>query len=403
MKTNTHITLRVHLLAGGVALTLFATPAAAEQIFLLDVYAGAGASRNPFLQIGEGTSAASVFIGIVPQVRILDEVSEVTLDASLRYNRYARLYGDDASASANFQVDRRLSALTKLRAHASARVARTSVQDFIAGPGVGQPDQGAPVLLPDVTFAGSRSRTTTLDAGAGIEHQLSARDRLVAEIAVTSTSFSMAGQSDYRFLTGDLGFNRRLSDRMSAFAALRVGYSDFLAGKLDDGTVIAPTVGIKTQLNPRLSLEAGAGVSFSRINGLSGRADSRLVPSAQIVLCETNVDSKDCIRISRGSQPTAANGLTTVTTANFSRSQKISQWDQLAVGASYTRTDRSSTARTGQGYELLTASATYDHSFDRRVAGFVTPSYTRLFDSNVRRRGDISVLLGIRYRFGSQG
>ena len=185
-------------------------------------------------------------------------------------------------------------------------------------------------------------------------------------------------------------------------AALRVGYSDFLAGRLDDGTVIAPTVGIKTQINPRLSLEAGAGLSFSRVNGLTGR-DTSLVPSARVVLCETNVDNKNCIRISRGSQPTAANGLTTVTTVSVSHTQKLSQWDQLSIGANYTRSDRSSIGRTRQGYELLTASASYDHSFNRRFAAFVNPSYTRLFDSNVRRRADVAVLIGLRYRIGSEG
>ena len=399
MITGGRMMSRAIVLAGGVATAVYATPAAAEEKFLLDVFAGVGASSNPFLQVGDGTSAATVYIQAAPQFRISDEVSEVSLDASLRYNRYTRLYGDDASASASVRIDRRLSSLTKLRAHASARVARTSAQDFIAGPGV---DQSVPVLVSDVTFAGSRSRTTALDAGVGIAHQLSDRDRLDAEVAVSTTYFSALVQSDYRFVTGDLEFDRTLSERTSVFAALRVGYSDFLAGRLDDGTVIAPTVGIKTQINPRLSLEAGAGLSFSRVNGLTGR-DTSLVPSARVVLCETNVDNKNCIRISRGSQPTAASGLTTVTIVNVSRTQKLSQWDQLTIGASYIRSDRSSIGRTSQGYELLTASASYDHTFNRRFAAFVNPRYTKLFDSSVRRRADIGVLIGLRYRIGSEG
>lgn len=401
MNIDALISLRVPLLSGGFALALHATPAAAEQRFYFDVAAGGSESRNPFLQTGDNTSAAAAFVQVAPHFGISDEVSEVTLDSTLRYNRYSRHYGDDASAYASLQAERRLSPQTLLRAHASGHVSRTSVQDFLAGRGVGQSDPGAPAPLPDVTFAGTRSRTIVLDAGVGLDHDLNERDRLEAGLAVTSTQFSQASQSDYRFATGDMSFRRSISERTSAFAAVRIGYSDFLKGKLSDGVFVSPTVGIATQLSPRLNLEGGLGVSYSRVNDLGGRKNSRLVPSGWMTLCERIVQDKGCFKLTRGSQPTAQSGLTTVTTAGFTYSKLIGLKDQLGASATYTRNDQPGTQRSGDIFDLLTASATYDRSFNRRFALYLTPSYARLLGTSVSRRSDLAVLVGVRYRFGS--
>ena len=402
MKTKTRA-MRQGLLAGGIVLAFYVSPAAAEQKFFIDASAGIDASTNPFLLNGGDTSAASAFVQLAPQFSISDEVSKVTVDGALRYNRYSRLYDGDLSGSANVQAERSLSPLTTLRARASARVSRNSAQDFLVGPSLGQPDQGVPVLLPDVTFAGVRSRTTIFDASVGLEHQLNARDRFNAAVATASTQFSAPGQRDYRYVTGDIGINRTLSERTSAFAALRVGYSDFLAGKLDDGVVFEPTVGIRSQLNPRLSLDAGLGVSLSRINALGGRKDSRLGPAGRIALCETNAASRNCLRLSRASQPTATNGLTTVSTASVTRSQTLGQFDQLVFNANYTRSSQSRTAGTGRSSDFLGGSVSYEHRFEQRFSLTVSPSYSRLVDSISRQRSDIAVQVGIRYRFGSEG
>ena len=394
--------IRGFLLAGGGALTLLPVPALAEERFYFDVSAGASASRNPFLQTGDNTASAAGFIQIDPQFEISDEVSEVTFSGSFRYNRYTRLYGDDASAQGGLKIERRLSSATLLRARASAQVARTSALDFIFSPGAGLPDETVPAVLPDVTFAGTRSHTTVFDAGVGLDHDINERERLAADLAVTTTQFSQAGQGDYRFVTGDLDYRRTLTERTSLFAAVRLGYSDFLGSKLDDGVIVAPTIGFSTQLNPRLTLEAGVGLSFNQVNDLGGRKDSRLVPSARLILCENVVSSKGCFKISRGSQPTALSGLTTVTTASFTYSKPINQRDQFYVSANYTRTDRPSTPRVGQSSDLLTAAATYDRTFNRRFSVYLTPSYARIFDSTVPRRADIAVRVGVRYRLGSQ-
>lgn len=403
MSGGDGVKLRALVLAAGGVLTLRPEIALAEQRFFLDVSAGATASRNPFLQTGDNTGAASAFVQVDPQFEISDEVSEVTFNGSFRFNRYTRLYGNDASAQGGVKIERHLSSATLLRARASAQVARTSALDFITSPGVGLPDENAPPILPDVTFAGTRSRTTVFQADLGLDHDINARERLAIDLAATTTEFSQAGQSDYRFVTSDLDYRRTLSERTSVFAAVRLGYSDFLGSKLDDGVIVAPTIGLSTRLNPRLTLEAGLGASYSRVNDLGGRKDSRLVPSARLILCESIVDSKGCFKVSRGSQPTALSGLTTVTTASVSYSKPISQRDQIYASANYTRSDRPKTLRVGQSSDLLTASATYDRTFNRRFSVYLTPSYARIFDSSVRRRADIAVRVGVRYRLGSEG
>lgn len=403
MRGDIRVRLRALLQAGGGALALQAGPALAEEQFFFDLSAGTNASRNPFLQSGDNTAAAGAFIQVDPQLQILDEVSEVKLYGTFRYNHYTRSSGDDVSGQGGLSVERRLSPLTLLRGRASARVAQSSALDFTVAPGASPTDATAPVIFPDVTFAGTRSRTTVLGAGVGLDHDLNERERLVADLAVTTTQFSRAGQNDYRFVTGEVDYRRTISVRTSVFGALRVGYSDFLGSNLDDGVIVAPTVGISTQLNPRLSLEVGLGTSLSRVNELGGRKTTRLVASARILLCEAIVASKGCFELSRGSQPTALSGLTTVTTANFSYNIPIGQRDQLAASANYTATDEPSTRRAGQSTDLLTASATYNRTFNRRLSAYVTPSYARIFDSLLSPRSDIAVRVGVRYRIGSEG
>ncbi|QGN56091.1 hypothetical protein [Novosphingobium sp. Gsoil 351] len=395
--------LRTLLFAGIGVLSLQPTPVLAGDRLLVDVSAGISASRNPFLQTGDNTAAAAAFIQADPQFQISDEVSTISLNGTFRLNHYLSRYGSDVSARGGLNVERHLSSATLLRARASAQVARTSALDFFTAVGSGQFDGTAPLILPDVTFAGSRSRTTVLNAGVGLDHELNERERVAFDLDVTTSQFSQAGQSDYRFASANFDYRRAVSERTSAFAALRVGYSDYLGGRLDDGTILEPTVGIATQLNSRLSLEAGIGVSLSRVNVLNGRKDSRLVPSAHLTLCERLVDSKGCISASRGSQPTALSGLTTVTTVGFNYSRPISQRDQLVASANYTRTDRPSMLRASPGSDLLTASATYDRTISPRFAVFLTPSYARIFDSGLSRRADLAVRVGLRYRFGSQG
>ena len=68
-------------------LAFYATPAAAEQKFFIDASAGVDVGTNPFLVSGSDTSAASAFVELAPQFSISDEVSKVSVDGALRYNR----------------------------------------------------------------------------------------------------------------------------------------------------------------------------------------------------------------------------------------------------------------------------------------------------------------------------
>jgi predicted porin len=50
--------------------------------------------------------------------------------------------------------------------------------------------------------------------------------------------------------------------------------------------------------------------------------------------------------------------------------------------------------------DVLTASAQYTRTFNRRFSAFVNPSYTSIFDDGTDTRSNPAVRVGLRYRFG---
>ena len=377
---------------------------ATQDGFQLDVSGGASVESNPFLQAGGGTSAASVYAQLDPTFRKTDEVSSLVIGGTLRVEEYFRRYDPSISGRLGLDVSRRVSPNTTLRAHAAGSTSRTSALDFFTVPGAITPAIPPPILIPDVTFAGTSSRTTQLEAGVGIDQVITEREQISLDLASSVTRFSGSDQADYRYATATTVYRRTLSEQTSGYISLGVGATDYLGRSAGDGIIATPIVGVVTQLGPTISLEAGVGVSFTRVRRADGGHDSRIVPAARAELCQRVSAGTSGLHFSRESQPTALSGVSTVTNVGASVSRRLNEKDQLSGYASYTRTGRPSGAgATQSSADLLATSVTYSRDFNRRFAGFITPSYTRLFDSGISRRANLGLRVGLRYRFGGAG
>lgn len=389
------------LLLGGCAGVLLCPGAAwAQNGLQVDVSGGASVERNPFLQTGSGTSGASVFVQLDPTYRVSDEVSTLVLGASFKVEEYFRRYDLNTSGRLGLDVSRRLSPNTMLRGHLGGRTSRTSALDFFQVPGALAPSTPPAIVIPDVSFAGTRARTTQFEAGVGIDHAINEREQISVDLASNVTRFSRSDQADYRYATATSEYRRKLSEQTQGFVSLRVGSSDYFGRRADDGIIFTPTVGLVTQLSPTLSLEAGAGASFSRAKLAGAGHSSRVVPAARAKLCDRAAAGSSCISFSRESQPTALSGISTVTNLGAVVTRRLNAKDEFSAFASYTLTGRASGPAASEAADLFTAAATYSHDFDRRFAGFVSPSYSRLFDNGTPRRSNPGLRVGLRYRFG---
>lgn len=398
------MTYREFLMAGSVCALLCPVTAWAQNGLQLDVSGGVGAERNPFLRPGGDTDSAAVYVQLDPSYRISDEVSTLKLDASMRVEEYFRRYNRSAMARLGLDVTRQLSPATTLRGHAAGRTSRTSALDFFPVPGSVTPATPLPITVPDVTFAGTDSRNTQLEAGIGVDLEINPREQVSADLTTSLTRFSRANEADYRFAMATASFSRRLSEQTSIVASMRAGVSDYIKRSDGDGIILTPTLGIRTEWGPKLTLEASAGLTMTRVSRIGGDRFSHVDPFLRANLCQRAAYGSTCATASHESQPTALNGITSVTTVGASHNRRVNLRDDLGVYASYNITSRpSGSLAAASGADLLALTATYNREFDKRLAGFITSSYTRLSDTGSPRRSNPGVRIGLRYRFGGYG
>lgn len=390
--------------AGWSGLLLIPGSAMAQDGLQLDLAGGGSASRNPFLQPGDDTAAAAAYIQADPRFRVSDEISTLVLEATVRVDQYIDRYDASTYASGGLTVTRQISPATSLRARALARTSQNSASDFFPLNGVVTSTTPTPSVLPDVSFAGTRTRSNSFEAAVGLDQKLSESEGLTIDLTSAATKYSRFGQSNYRFVTASTDYNRRLSETTWASFSLQVGASDYIGRRAGDGVIITPTAGLKTQLNSRLSLDAKAGVSLTRVTIFGGGHSSKFAPALQAKLCDRASGGETCAFVSHQTQTTALSGLAGVTNGGFMIFRRLNVRDQFDANVNVTLTGRATRSSFAQsGPDLVRAGANLTRNFNIRFAAFVSPSYARLFDVGAARRADVAIRVGLRYRLGAIG
>ena len=369
--------------------------------FQLDVSAGGSYERNPFLLPGEDTGSAAVYVQIDPAYQLISDLTTVTFAANLRAEEYFRRYDTNLSARLGLDASHRLSPTTTLRGRVSGRSSRTNELNFFPAAGSVTPPTSPPIALPDVTLAGTTTRTSQIEAGLGLDLSISPRDQLTADVAASQTYFSGVAQSDFRYGSAAVDYSRKVSAQTSLSLSMRFSVFDYLERSADDGITFSPTVGIKSELGPRLSLDASAGVSVNRVNRIDGSRFSNVAAALRARMCYRSDTGSTCANAARQSQPTALSGLSTVTSFGVSTFRRLGSKDEISANVGYTLTSSPPEALSAAtAPDLLSAGASYTHDFNRRFAGFVNASYTQVSDTVTPRRSNPGVRLGLRYRFG---
>ncbi len=372
--------------------------------FQIDASVGVSYEGNPFLVSGQDTESGAGFIQFDPSFRSIGETTSVFIGANLRAEEYFRSYDRNLSARLGLDVSSRVSSRTTLRGRVAGSTSRTSALDFFPLAGSLTPTVPPPIALPDVTFAGTDRRTSQLEAGLGLDHDITSRDRLSFDLAGSMTDLSRTDQGDFRYGAATVDYRRTISEQTSGSLSLRFSVFDYLGRTADDGITFTPTAGISARLGPKVTFDASGGASLSRIKRVGGGNLSHVAPAFRAKLCYIAAAGSTCAIASRESQPTALSGLSSVTNLAMSASRRLGARDEFSAQVSYTLNSRPPESTTaGSSADLLSISANYVHEFNRRFAGFITPSYTRLTDEGIPQRSNPGVRIGLRYRFGGAG
>jgi len=380
---------------------------AEEPQVTVDVSVGGSVATNPFLY-ADGETAGTVTVGARPTIVWADEVGKTAIEGDLSLSQYTNRYGSDLSGGVGVTSERMLDEKTTLRLAAAFHSLRSAVQSnfLLAGenplnPGVDPVPEIPPV---DTTTVGNRGRTQTANASIGVTRVIDEVSSIDAGVGLDASFFGAAGTFDYRTLSGQIGYNRKVSQQLTVTASLQGSVVDYLGRKTGDSKIISPQIGIQQQLTPRLSFVASAGISYVMTNIGTGTDAKSTNLAGSVGICNRGLDQTFCLTASRSAQPTALGGVSSVTAVAANYDLVLSQKDSFSVAARYGRTNDN--GNTGiptltRVSDIVGASATYSHQINDRLTFTVTPAYTKIYgDVQGHRDGNASLMVGLTMRFG---
>ena len=428
--------IRAGLFLGATAATL-ALPAAAvaqtESRVSADVSATAGYSNNPFTVADGNGGAAVVTLDVAPRYQLLTPRSTITVSADVNIQQYLSRYGHNDSYSGALDYAGRPS--ERVTTHArldlssavlgafnsylplAANTGFATTAPVLSGTAVDAGAAGsataADVVLPvtvvsplvpytDVGLFGSRSRRRTGRASGDLGFTLSARDSLSVGGYAEVTRYNNLNGGDYDAFGGSLGYQRRVSGRLSVGLAGSAATYNYHGG-FPDNQVYSIQATASGQINERWSANGALGVSF--VNGGAGRSTRSTSLSGSINLCRRGPRSIMCVQAARQVAPTGLAGSQYVTTAGLTWNRQLDERQSVSLGGSYSKVGNDTLLANG-GLPLQTeyaqATAGYSRRLGSRLSLVASANYRELLGSNVRRSADYGGQIGLSYRFGDR-
>lgn len=379
----------------------FASSAMADTRARVDVSMDGRVATNPFNLDSPGKAVLVASPRIAPWVQVLDSNTRIELSGQVLVDQYASRYGSDTTASANLSGEQQLSPNASLQggvgysnsilgAHA-ALLTRTGPADAV-------PDPGTPI--PDVSIAGLRVRTESVNGQVSLSLRMSERDSFNLGANGSLSRSSLGRNSDFNNAGASVGYSRRLSERTSASINVQVSKVDYVAKREGDGTIISPQAGIKQQLSPTINLDVSLGASFAHIYNANGSAEDLTILSGQFSLCDKLDRSLLCLTADRTAQPMVIGGVSTSTNVSLGIDHVLNRRDRLSLTARYSRVDKS-TIGLGRTTDFAGVLGSFSRQFNDRLSLYISPSYSKIFDDFSSRDANWQLSFSLRYRFGA--
>lgn len=383
-----------------------AEPIARGTVTYVDLEGGVGYSTNPTLSITDAKGAAFGRLSArAVHTRISDRTTTV-LTGFVQGQFYSR--GQTSQKTVNLSASHDVRVSETLRVFGDASLGYDeggqydnrvfSAPNVPLPPGVIQP----PIVVgPNGDFLSISAKTYRASAHIGAQLAVSARDFVTASSGFDRVVTKNAG-FDTRYITipVSIGWNRQLSTRTTVGARLAGSYTDY-NGPVNIRT-IAPQFTIQTLLSERLSLNAAAGVAFSRTD--DGIATRRSIgPSGNISLCRRGENDDLCANAAVDQQTATAAGPAKNVSFGLDYSRRLDADQTLAFSLSASRYSNPTLVTNVYSFERATylrAAADYSRRIGNRLFAGATLAARKVGQRGPDPRADVSGSLFIRYRLG---
>lgn len=423
------------LLLGTIAAVMPASVAAQTTLPSITVTAGGAYSTNPLLT-ESSDAAASTQLDIRPQVRFVDGVSEGVIGAS--YNRADYLsgglgsndgYGINGSASTRLSPRTSLGVTAMYDSQILGAGSGFFVPSTLAVPplGIGTgttgttggavdpvavgtapivvnpviPQPGAGGISGDVGLIGLRQRRNTLQAQFTGNYLVDARSSLSFGLNGVRSTYpeGTAQLANYNSYGANIGYSRSLSEISSGGFQLSVSKVDYARGL--SSQVYTPRFTYSRSLSSRWSMTAAAGAGIVR-DGSSGTNVSLSVEGS---LCRVTERGQGCITAARVPSATGLGGVSVLTSAGLSYSQRLSEKLSLGIGGNINHVDGGVVRDVTGGLadagnqDLYSADASLQRQIGQRLSLVGQVSYRRI-NSSFADGSDIGARLGLSWSAG---
>lgn len=420
------------LLLGTIAAVMPASVAAQTTLPSITVTAGGAYSTNPLLT-ESSDAAASTQLDIRPQVRFVDGVSEGTIGAS--YNRADYLsgglgsndgYGINGSASTRLSPRTSLgvtamydsqilgagngffvpSTLTVPSLGNGTSTTGGAVDPVVVGtaPIVVNPvitQSGAGGISGDVGLIGLRQRRNTVQAQFTGNYLVDSRSSLSFGLNGVRSTYpgGTAQLADFTSYGANIGYSRALSEISSGGFQLAVNKVDSARGL--SSQIYTPRVTYSRSLSSRWSMTAALGAGIVS----AGSSDTNVSLSVEGSLCRVTERGQGCLTAARVPSATGLGGVSVVTSAGVSYSQRLSENLSLGIGGNINYVDGSVLRDVTDGLvdsgsqDLYSADASLQRQIGRRLSLIGQVSYRRV-NSSFADGSDIGARLGLSWSAG---
>lgn len=420
------------LLLGTIAAVMPASVAAQTTLPSITVTAGGAYSTNPLLT-ESSDAAASTQLDIRPQVRFVDGVSEGTIGAS--YNRADYLSGGLGSNDGygiNGSASTRLSPRTSLGVTAmydsqilgagngffvpstltvpslgngtgttggAVDPVAVGTAPIVVNPVITQPGAGG--ISGDVGLIGLRQRRNTVQAQFTGNYLVDSRSSLSFGLNGVRSTYpgGTAQLADFTSYGANIGYSRALSEISSGGFQLAVNKVDSARGL--SSQIYTPRVTYSRSLSSRWSMTAALGAGIVS----AGSSDTNVSLSVEGSLCRVTERGQGCLTAARVPSATGLGGVSVVTSAGVSYSQRLSENLSLGIGGNINYVDGSVLRDVTDGLvdsgsqDLYSADASLQRQIGRRLSLIGQVSYRRV-NSSFADGSDIGARLGLSWSAG---
>lgn len=219
-----------------------------------------GYDANPFLSAGNDTSAIYMQTSIEPKVSVQTAKGQTSLSGYFDRTAFFEKYGRSDEYGGELQTQQRVTNSLAVFGKLSydSRVIGQGDDDITAGTLGGSTST-------DVNLIGLRQRADSYSANGGFQYQVSTKDTLSVNGGYTATRYRGGiGNTDSDTYGGQVGWQHALNAKSKVGIRGSVYQIDYDTAGMST-LVMQPQVTFTTALSPTWTVDAAAGMSFTKL------------------------------------------------------------------------------------------------------------------------------------------